>query len=124
MCLPGQSYEIKLKKLGDLGEFRGKILKSVIRVGFYERRLQFMEKDLLQQWKQQRSTERILEIDIPLSYGVFEIIHKDNEINKCEFAWDPTKETGVFVKVSYNKAFLHFICHTCSLFSFHIGQLY
>ena len=99
MC-SGQSYEIKLKKLGDLGEFRGKILKSVIRVGFYERRLQFMEKDLLQQWKQQRSSERILEIDIPLSYGVFEIIHKDNEINKCEFAWDPTKETGVFVKVN------------------------
>jgi hypothetical protein len=86
--------------LGDLGEFRGKILKCVIRVGFYERRLQFMEKDLLQQWKQQRSSERILEIDIPLSYGVFEIIHKDNEINKCEFAWDPTKETGVFVKVN------------------------
>lgn len=83
-----------------MGEFRGKILKCVIRVGFYERRLQFMEKDLLHQWKQQRSTERILEIDIPLSYGVFEIIHKDNEINKCEFAWDPTKETGVFVKVN------------------------
>ena len=41
-----------------------------------------MEKDLLQQWKQQRSSERILEIDIPLSYGVFEIIHPDEEINK------------------------------------------
>lgn len=62
-----------------------------------------MEKDLLQQWKQQRSSERILEIDIPLSYGVFEIIHPDEEINKVEFAWDPSsvnKDSGIFIKVN------------------------
>lgn len=97
----GQSYEIKLKKLSGL-ELHGNILKSVIRVGFQERRLQYMEKDLLQQWKQQRSSERILEIDIPLSYGVFEIIHPNEEINKVEFAWDPNvnKDSGIFIKVN------------------------
>ncbi|RWS31700.1 transcription factor CP2-like protein, partial [Leptotrombidium deliense] len=96
----GQSYEVKLKKLGDLSEVRGKMLKSVIRVGFHERRLQFMEKDLINQWKQQRQTDRILEIDIPLSYGIFDIAHDFSDINRCEFTWDPTKETGVFVKVN------------------------
>ncbi|RWS12326.1 Transcription factor CP2-like protein [Dinothrombium tinctorium] len=94
----GQPYEIKLKKLGDLSEMRGKMLKSLIRVGFHERRLQFMEKDLINQWKQQRQTERILDIDIPLSYGIFDIAHDSQDINRCEFMWDPTKETGVFVK--------------------------
>lgn len=100
----GQSYEIKLRKISGL-ELQGNILKSVIRVGFQERRLQYMEKDLLQQWKQQRSSERILEVDIPLSYGVFEIIHPDEEINKVEFAWDPSnvninKDSGIFIKVN------------------------
>lgn len=90
-----------MRKISGL-ELNGNILKSVIRVGFQERRLQYMEKELLQQWKQQRSSERILEIDIPLSYGVFEIIHPDEEINKVEFAWNPTnnKDSGIFIKVS------------------------
>lgn len=78
---------------------KGKLLKSVIRVGFHERRLQYMERDLMSQWKQQRPTERILEVDIPLSYGIMEVTHDLQNINKSEFIWDPTKESGVFVKV-------------------------
>lgn len=96
----GQSYEIKLKKLGDLTEMRGKMLKSILRVGFQERRLQYMEKELISQWKQQRPSDRILEIDIPLSYGVHDIYNDKKNVNKCEFNWDPTKETGVFVRVN------------------------
>lgn len=96
----GQSYEINLKKLGDLSDLRGKMLKSIIRIGFHERRLQYMEKDLILQWKQSRQSERILEIDIPLSYGIYENQHNSQEINKCEFLWEPTKDTGVFVRVN------------------------
>lgn len=96
----GQSYEIKLKKLGDLTEMRGKLLKSFIKVGFQERRLQFVEREQIALWQQQRSSERILEIDIPLSYGVYEVINDPQAVNKCEFLWDPTKETGVFIRVN------------------------
>uniref|UniRef100_A0A2L2Y7P3 Transcription factor CP2 n=1 Tax=Parasteatoda tepidariorum TaxID=114398 RepID=A0A2L2Y7P3_PARTP len=95
-----QSYEIKLKKLGDLTEMRGKMLKSIIRVGFQERRLQYCEKEQIAQWQNQRIGERILEIDIPLSYGVYEVQNDPNNIHLSEFLWDPTNETGVFIRLN------------------------
>ncbi|KAK3106474.1 hypothetical protein FSP39_020683 [Pinctada imbricata] len=95
----GQSYEIKVKKLGDLSDFRGKYLKSVVKVCFHERRLQYMEKEQIMNWKQTRPGERILDIDIPLSYGLIEIKIENECLNSAEFIWDPTKETGVYIKV-------------------------
>uniref|UniRef100_T1JFF2 Grh/CP2 DB domain-containing protein n=1 Tax=Strigamia maritima TaxID=126957 RepID=T1JFF2_STRMM len=96
----GQSYEIKLKKLGDLTEFRGKLLKSIVRVSFHERRLQYTEKEQIQNWRQTRPNERILEIDVPLSYGICDVVQDQIQLNACEFVWDPTKETGVFIRVN------------------------
>ena len=96
----GQPYEIKLKKLGDVTEMKGKRLRSVIRVGFHERRLQFMEKELLSQWREHRHLERILEVDVPLSYGITDVVNDPLTINKCSFIWEPTKEAGVFIKVN------------------------
>jgi transcription factor CP2-like protein len=58
----GQSYEIKLKKLGDLSTCRGKIMKSVIKICFHERRLQYMEREQMQIWQSSRPGERILGI--------------------------------------------------------------
>lgn len=96
----GQPYEIKLKKLGDVTEMKGKKLRSVVRVGFHERRLQFMEAELLSQWRNHRHSERILEVDIPLSYGISDVDNDAQAINKCSFVWEPTKEAGVFIKVN------------------------
>ena len=101
MHLSGQSYEIKLKKVGDLGEMKGKMLKTIIRVCFYDRRLQYMEKELIEQWKEQRPPERVLEIDVPLSYGIHDVRNDTKCINKSVFCWDPTKETGVFIRVGH-----------------------
>jgi len=95
----GQSYEIKLKKLGDLSDFQGKILRSTIKVLFHDRRLQFMEKEQIDSWKQTRPGERILDIDIPLSYGLMNVNIDSVRLHQLEFIWDPTKETGVYVKV-------------------------
>jgi hypothetical protein len=40
----GQSYEIKIKKLGDIsGHYKKKWLRSTIRICFHERRLQYIE---------------------------------------------------------------------------------
>ncbi|KAF4519081.1 hypothetical protein B566_EDAN001673 [Ephemera danica] len=94
----GQSYEIKLKKLGDLSAYRGKILKSVIRICFHERRLQFMEREKLAAWRLSRPGDRIVEVDIPLSYGVWDVVQDQAHLNAIEFLWDPTKEVGVYIK--------------------------
>lgn len=40
-------------------------------------------------------------VDIPLSYGVYDVCNDPNNIHMCEFLWDPTNETGVFIRVSY-----------------------
>lgn len=56
----GQSYEIKVKKLGDLSTCRGKVMKSVIKICFHERRLQYMEREQMQIWQSSRPGERIL----------------------------------------------------------------
>ncbi|GFS09956.1 transcription factor CP2-like protein 1 [Elysia marginata] len=94
-----QSYEIKLKKLGDLSELQGKCLRSIVKVLFHDRRLQFMEKEQIDSWKMMRPGERILDIDIPLSYGLINVNLDPVRLNQLEFIWDPTKETGIYVRV-------------------------
>lgn len=98
----GQSYEIKLKKIGDLSFYRDKILKSVIKICFHERRLQFMEREQMQQWQASRPGERIIEVDVPLSYGLCHVNQSlnPNYLNTVEIFWDPMKEVGVYIKVN------------------------
>ena len=46
-----QSYEIKIKKLGDLScHYRKKWLRSTIRICFHERRLQYIESEQIAEW--------------------------------------------------------------------------
>lgn len=96
----GQPYEIRLMKMHGISEMKGKLLKSILRVGFQERRLQFREKMELMAWQNQRPSERILDIDLSLSYGIFDVIPDLENINSCEFMWDPTREASVFLKVN------------------------
>lgn len=95
----GQSYEIKLKKLGDLSTCRGKIMKSVIKICFHERRLQYMEREQMHIWQSSRPGERILDVDIPLSYGLLHVNHSPL-LNTADILWDPMKEVGVYIKVN------------------------
>uniref|UniRef100_A0A8C8SBU4 Grh/CP2 DB domain-containing protein n=1 Tax=Pelusios castaneus TaxID=367368 RepID=A0A8C8SBU4_9SAUR len=97
----GQSYEIRMlcnPKLGDFSECR-KLLKSVARVVFHDRRLQYTEHQQLEGWRWNRPGDRILDIDIPLSVGVMEPHIHPTLLNTVEFLWDPTKRTSVFVQV-------------------------
>ncbi|KAJ8707042.1 hypothetical protein PYW08_011176 [Mythimna loreyi] len=95
----GQPYEIKLKKLGDLSHYKGKILKSVIKICFHERRLQYMEREQIAQWHNERPGERIVELDVPLSYGVIRV-EQPACLNALHVYWDPTKDVGVYIKVN------------------------
>ncbi|KAK2726402.1 hypothetical protein QYM36_000740, partial [Artemia franciscana] len=94
----GQSYELKLRRFGREGE-KGKMLKSVVRLCFHDRRLQYMEKEQIMAWRQANPGSRILEIDIPLSYGITDVIQDQVNLNAATFTWDPAKEVGVFIKV-------------------------
>ncbi|XP_062528808.1 transcription factor CP2-like protein 1 isoform X4 [Bombyx mori] len=95
----GQSYEIKLKKLGDLSHYKGKLLKSVIKICFHERRLQYMEREQIAQWHAERPGERIVEVDVPLSYGIIKV-EQSTALNALHVYWDATKEVGVYIKVN------------------------
>ncbi|XP_058793695.1 transcription factor CP2-like protein 1 isoform X2 [Phymastichus coffea] len=96
----GQSYEIKLKKLGDVSTFRGKLLKSTVRICFHERRLQYTEREQILTWQRARPGERLLEVDVPLSYGLVDVCQPTSSNNSIEFMWDPTKEVGCYIKVN------------------------
>nr|XP_022340381.1 transcription factor CP2-like isoform X1 [Crassostrea virginica] len=96
----GQSYEIKLKKLGDLSDLQGKYLRSIVKICFHERRLQYMEREQIDSWRTTRPGERILDIDVPLSYGLVDVNIDRERLNGAEFIWDPTKETGVYIRVN------------------------
>ncbi|XP_051882496.1 transcription factor CP2-like protein 1 isoform X2 [Pristis pectinata] len=98
----GQSYEIRIidnKKLEGSQEIIGKYIKSIIRVVFHDRRLQYTEHQQLESWRWSRPGDRILDLDLPLSVGILEPRANPLQLNSVEFLWDPTKRTSVFVQV-------------------------
>uniref|UniRef100_A0A4W3JNR3 Transcription factor CP2 n=1 Tax=Callorhinchus milii TaxID=7868 RepID=A0A4W3JNR3_CALMI len=98
----GQSYEIRMldnRKLGELPEINGKYVKSIIRVVFHDRRLQYTEHQQLEGWRWNRPGDRILDLDIPLSVGIVDPRANPTQLNTVEFLWDPSKRTSVFIQV-------------------------
>ncbi|XP_043215961.1 upstream-binding protein 1-like isoform X2 [Amphibalanus amphitrite] len=95
----GQSYEIRIKKLGDLTSCSDAIFRTKLKLCFHERRLQYIEKEQLDAWRTSRPGDRLLEVDLPLSYGIFDVRQDRNQLNCCEFLWSPNKDVGVYVKV-------------------------
>lgn len=59
-----------------------------------------MEKEQILAWQASRPGERIVELDVPLSYGLFDVEQDPNMLNTLSFLWDPTKEVGAYIKVS------------------------
>ncbi|KAM6233964.1 uncharacterized protein M6G45_014321 isoform 2-T2 [Spheniscus humboldti] len=97
----GQSYEIRMMgspRVDPGGEGR-RMLKSVVRVVFHDRRLQYSEQQQLEGWRWSRPGDRILDIDIPLSVGILEPQIHPTLLNTVEFLWDPSRRTSVFVQV-------------------------
>ncbi|XP_034260062.1 upstream-binding protein 1 isoform X4 [Pantherophis guttatus] len=98
----GQSYEIRLldnRKMGDMPEINGKLIKSIIRVIFHDRRLQYTEHQQLEGWKWNRPGDRLLDLDIPMSVGIIDIKTNQSQLNAVEFLWDPGKRTSAFIQV-------------------------
>uniref|UniRef100_A0A667YKU1 Transcription factor CP2 n=1 Tax=Myripristis murdjan TaxID=586833 RepID=A0A667YKU1_9TELE len=98
----GQSYEIRMldnRKMGELPEITGKMVKSIIRVVFHDRRLQYTEHQQLEGWRWNRPGDRILDLDIPMSVGMIDPRANPTQLNTVEFLWDPSKRTSVFIQV-------------------------
>uniref|UniRef100_A0A452URY9 Upstream-binding protein 1-like n=1 Tax=Ursus maritimus TaxID=29073 RepID=A0A452URY9_URSMA len=97
----GQSYEVRMlcdPKLSDATQW-ARLVKSVVRVVFHDRRLQYTEQQQLDGWRWSRPGDRILDIDVPLSVGVIEPQVLPSQLNTVEFHWDPTKRTSLFLQV-------------------------
>ncbi|XP_068600968.1 transcription factor CP2 [Brachionichthys hirsutus] len=98
----GQSYEIRMldnRKIGELPEVTSKMVKSIIRVVFHDRRLQYTEHQQLEGWRWNRPGDRILDLDIPMSVGIIDPRANPTQLNTVEFLWDPSKRTSVFIQV-------------------------
>ncbi|XP_072305344.1 transcription factor CP2 isoform X1 [Eucyclogobius newberryi] len=98
----GQSYEIRMldnRKIGELPEITDKMVKSIIRVVFHDRRLQYTEHQQLEGWRWNRPGDRILDLDVPLSVGIIDPRSNPTQLNTVEFLWDPSKRTSVFIQV-------------------------
>ncbi|XP_036400823.1 transcription factor CP2-like protein 1 [Megalops cyprinoides] len=97
----GQSYEIRMlnRKLVEYTDISSKCVKSIVRVVFHDRRLQYTEHQQLEGWRWSRPGDRILDIDIPLSVGVLEPRAHPLQLNTIEFLWDPVKNASVFIQV-------------------------
>ncbi|XP_061411123.1 transcription factor CP2-like protein 1 isoform X1 [Lethenteron reissneri] len=99
----GQSYEVRLldnRKIGELAELNGKLVKSIVRVVFHDRRLQYTEHQQLEGWRWNRPGDRILDIDVPLSVGIVDPRTNPTQLNTVEFLWDPTKRSSAFIQVN------------------------
>ncbi|OXB81620.1 UNVERIFIED_CONTAM: hypothetical protein H355_008782, partial [Colinus virginianus] len=97
-----QSYEIRLlenRKLGEFQDLNTKYVKSIIRVVFHDRRLQYTEHQQLEGWRWSRPGDRILDIDIPLSVGILDPRASPTQLNTVEFLWDPSKRASAFIQV-------------------------
>lgn len=100
------------------GIVSSRLYRTLVRVGFHDRRQKFQERELLQQWKQMHTTDKLIDggkftfyfsgakilklhclLDIPMSYNVFNV-KTDPSSTYIEFVWDPTKNTSIFIKVN------------------------
>ncbi len=91
-----QSYELRLKTMSTAAAT--KPLKCQVRLLFHDRRLAYAEADQITEWSNARPGEWMLELDLPLCYGLEDVVN--TKINAVGFKWDPSKETGVFLKVN------------------------
>uniref|UniRef100_A0A4W3JBW4 Upstream-binding protein 1 n=1 Tax=Callorhinchus milii TaxID=7868 RepID=A0A4W3JBW4_CALMI len=98
----GQSYEVRMldnQKMEDLPELNEKMVKSIVRVVFHDRRLQYTEHQQLEGWKWNRPGDRLLDLDIPMSVGIIDPKTNPAQLNSIEFLWDPTKRSSAFIQV-------------------------
>jgi transcription factor CP2-like protein len=59
-----------------------------------------MEMEQINEWSAKHPGERILDVDLPLSYGVVDPVRDPTRLNVVSFKWDPSRDTGIYIKVN------------------------
>jgi len=111
--------------------------QSKVKLTFYERKLQILEVEKFEEWKNHRPLERILEIgelslstryctldyfgvindfqwcftDCPMSSGIHNIVSEGNQSNSYDFEWNPSNETKLYIIVSKQRFCFIKLCH-------------
>ncbi|XP_065144945.1 transcription factor CP2-like protein 1 [Paramisgurnus dabryanus] len=100
----GQSYEIRMlnRKLAECKGIRCKYIKSIVRVVFHDRRLQYTEHQQLEGWRWNRPGDRILDLDVPLSVGIVDPQAHPLQLNTIQFLWDPLSVTSLSLHMQVN----------------------
>uniref|UniRef100_A0AAX7VN93 Grh/CP2 DB domain-containing protein n=1 Tax=Astatotilapia calliptera TaxID=8154 RepID=A0AAX7VN93_ASTCA len=90
----GQSYEIRMlnRKLVEYTDISSKYVKSIVRVVFHDRRLQYMEHQQLEGWKWNRPGDRILDI-AEFIFQLFSIL-LSFQVNCISTEFTPRKHGG------------------------------
>ncbi|PIK46047.1 putative transcription factor CP2 [Apostichopus japonicus] len=96
----GVPYELKISMVENVNEFQGKNIKTQVRVVFSDKRLQYTEKEQIQDWKKTHLGERVLDIDVPLTFGITSFNLSQDELNMIEFLWDPQEAVQCYFKVN------------------------
>ena len=79
--------------------------------------MQYSEHEQIAAWSSSHPNDRLLEVDVPLSFGVVDVSNDPNNINQVEVTWDPLKDVGIYIKVSFfSKNFVFFSNHTFLIF--------
>lgn len=73
--------------------------RTTIRLSFMDRRLQLKEKEEVAHWQAMHQRDRLLDLDLTLSYGIFEVKVDNESTNYVEFSWDTTREASIFIKI-------------------------
>eukprot|EP00112_Aurelia_sp_Birch-Aquarium-sp1_P011788 Seg248.1 transcript_id=Seg248.1/GoldUCD/mRNA.D3Y31 product="alpha-globin transcription factor CP2" protein_id=Seg248.1/GoldUCD/D3Y31 len=94
-----QSYEIVLQCLSGLSPDE-QFLKGTVRLGFHDRKYQVIENEKFEEWTANRPSERLLEIDVPMCFGIHDVTSNGPYSNVIEFGWDAKADTRLFVRVN------------------------
>lgn len=64
---------------------------------FHERRMQYSEKEQLESWKNDNPGRRFMDVDVPLSYGISDVIIDPDVLNAVTIHW--SEKCSLFIKV-------------------------
>ncbi|XP_065666131.1 transcription factor CP2 isoform X3 [Hydra vulgaris] len=98
----GQPYEVIIQTSEDEKKkiIPGKMTEVVLSIGFHERQHQYFESEKYEEWLTNRPDVKMIELDMPMSLGVYNPVYVGQYTKEIEFKWDPSTDAHFFIKVN------------------------
>ena len=97
----GQSYQIKFRyqpEAFSLGPSSVSQFRTVIRLCFWDSRMQQHERELLDQWLKESHCSALFDVDMNSSYGILSVLRARSVPNVLEVTWSGDEATSLFVR--------------------------